>query len=384
MLIRRRKGVEQAHIKMFLISYLPLRKKFFRAFGDVTRIDFALDVTPVFRPTQTDVVHAFHDIIDDLKVNQATSSSEINDFVDRLPSHSIVIVFRPQLAGAFLRNLVPSLREAGHKVVLLENKRTIRLSAGIAADVKCFLRPIWYRYFRSKFRAVYLRPEVDLLLTNDASACAEAFCAFKVKRVGRVKHMDAFLKGGEPPKRPQGGYGVLVDANLPFHPEHIRYAAGLDVRRYFDQLRRAMEAYMQQYGLRQLEFSRHPNSDGRELEYLDWQPISQFKTHELVASAERIISTGSDASGLAHQLGVPGHILVLPEVTSLSWVERQMSAAESFGAGVLEYRALHGLVEVHSPKGLRSRVRSATWRRFYAADAPDASQFLVSWASSVD
>ena len=374
----------ESHRKIFLISYLPLRKKFFRTFGDLKRIQLALDFTAVFRPTQTDIVHAFQDQIDHLKVIQARSSSEINDFVDRLASKSIVIVFRPPHTSEFLRKLTPSLREAGHKIVLLENKRMIRLKAGIVADLKFFLRPIWYRYFKSKLKVASPRPEVDLLLTNDSSACAEAFCAFKVKRVGRVKHMDAFPEGGEPSKRRRAGYGVMVDANLPFHPEHIRYAADLNAKRYFDQLKRAMVAYMQQYGLHHLEFSRHPNSDGRELDYLNWQPISQFKTHELVGSAERIISTGSDASGLAPQLGVPGHILVLPEITSPSWVERQRKAAESFGAGVLEYRALEGLVETDSPERLRSRLRSATWKRFYAADAPDASQFVASWARSVD
>ena len=377
--MKRSEEIEHARCKVAMISFLPIRKKFFRTFGDMSRVEMALDVTAVVRPTQTDVVHDFQDQIDNVSVLRAKDYPEVDAFLEELPDKCLVIIFRPTTNSSFLHSLVRTLRDSGHVVVFLENKRMIRPRVGVFADLKNLLRPIWYRFFRSKFKGPYQRPEVDLLLTNDPSACVGVFAEFRVKKVARVRHMDALVKHEESLERSKLAYGLLIDANLPFHPEHKQYAADLNIERYFKQLKCAMKAYMQRYGLRHLEFSRHPNSDGREVDHLNWPTITQFKTHELAAMAERIVSTGSDASGLAPQIGVPGHVLVLPEVTSPAWVERQKKAAESFGAGVLEYRTTEGLVETQSPKRLRALVRSATWKRFYASDAPDVSQFIDSW-----
>lgn len=367
-----------------MITFLPLRLKFFRSFGTFDSVDTILDATRVFRPMQTDVVEGFTDAISHPHRSDANCVEDVWSFVNALTPRSLVVVFRPPYRNALVNSLVAALVDAGHTVWILENKRMMpRSPIGIAQAMKRKLKPHVLRMSTRRPFINRTRPTVHALLTNDVSSCPDAFACYAIQRVVAVRHMDVVHCHQYQVASNSLPCGVFIDSYFPFHPE-TKYAVNIDTREYFTQLHGALAQIVAHYSLSSLHFSRHPNSAGRELAYLEWEPISQFRTHELACGASHLFSVGSDASGLGAQLGIPAHTLVMPDVTPSAKVLHQREVAKAFGTGVIEFTKLKGLRVLQSGSGCSSRLRQASWRTFYGGRSPMASEVISSWKRASD
>ena len=350
-----------------LITCIEWRKKYTNAVGDVDTFDQILDITELvrdrtgkygFRPEYPDRITERTLIIDEIR--------QLEEFLQNsLPD--ICIIFRPELENKNMGEVFKLSRQYSRKVGICSNKFTVKYIT-VKKLVGAYFISFLYR-----LEALFVKRDFlfDVLYTNSLVQSTSLFKSLKFKRVSYVSHLDAIKvrKDNSNPER----LGLFIDSYFPFHKECIHAYGPIDPKEMYDQLGLFLTAEKKRHNLDRIVICRHPNSEGKEIPFLEGFETAYLNTMQLVPKAQICWSFGSNAASFCIQIKVPVINVVFPNLFYPGIKKFITTRSLSTGIPLIFF---DGKVTKYRNYSIWNPIKRMVFRRFFKKNKPYLSDYL--------
>lgn len=301
-----------------LISGLPIRKKYIKAYGGIEAFNFfdlVVDATPALVEGYKKENYDDEVFLGSEKVVVLKSVDEILSILNKKVNNAVFFNMR---CNKLELKLIKLLRVKKAKIHLLQNK-------SVARNPRLLFNPLAFiRVNLINFICILIAKigfsRIDVLYTSSSFFSFRKLIYFLPKKIVRVKHFD--VVGFSDDKLQNNDVsGVFVDQYLPFHTEGIDGREKLNPEEYYNKISEFMLFMKDKFNLDQIYFARHPNSTGKELRYLTGFKVCMGETTSVISKCEYVFGHYSNAINQAFLLNKNVYLVyldVLPAYRTLN------------------------------------------------------------------
>ncbi|MGM1051152.1 MAG: hypothetical protein ACQEXO_01990 [Pseudomonadota bacterium] len=347
--------------KIMLLTCIDARYKYLQGLGDLSIFDAVIDITEITtKRKQYDFRPEFSDRLQDVIFSDHIIDLE-RVLKERLPQRAIV--FAPPEDIERLRPIFNILKYYNVKCDLSINKNS-------AQNIIPFPKARWFaRSLKSKLKRDKRLP-VGSLYYSDWVFLPPWADKIVVGNFTKVRHIDAPRFESR-----EGEYNLFLDSSFPFHKEFIARCGQMNPQIFYKRLCELAVKLKCHSGLERFIFALHPNSEGKEVAYLDGFEWHYGQTNALISGAAKVWSFGSDATGTAVCYGKPVEYVNFPDLLP-DFMQRYIcTKGDRMGIPVLNYDGK--VIEIKKTSVFGKLVHRRRYKHSFGESSPTLSEALL-------